>query len=56
LIVSVGEGQEVKNIGGTNMKLKVLIGSGDKIGLLTLPFLVIGIILNILFEQLNTKW
>jgi len=29
--------------------LKALIGSGDKIGLFTLPFLVIGLILNILF-------
>jgi len=31
------------------MKLKVLVGSGDRIGLLTLPFLIIGLILNILF-------
>ena len=31
------------------MKLKELVGSGDKIGLLTLPFLVIGLILNIIF-------
>ena len=30
------------------MKLKVLVGSGDKIGLLTLPFLVVGLILNVL--------
>jgi protein-S-isoprenylcysteine O-methyltransferase Ste14 len=29
------------------MKLKALVGSGDKIGLLTLPFLVIGLVLNI---------
>ena len=28
------------------MKLKELVGSGDKIGLFVLPFLVIGIILN----------
>jgi len=34
------------------MKLKVLVGSGDKIGLLTLPFLIIGLILNILFPSL----
>jgi protein-S-isoprenylcysteine O-methyltransferase Ste14 len=33
--------------GGKNMKLKALVGSGDKIGLLTLPFLIIGLILNI---------
>jgi protein-S-isoprenylcysteine O-methyltransferase Ste14 len=31
------------------MKLKYLVGSGDKIGLLVLPFIVIGLILNILF-------
>ena len=30
------------------MKLKILVGSGDKIMLFTLPFLVIGLILNIL--------
>jgi protein-S-isoprenylcysteine O-methyltransferase Ste14 len=30
------------------MKLKALVGSGDKIMLLTLPFLVIGLIWNIL--------
>jgi protein-S-isoprenylcysteine O-methyltransferase Ste14 len=29
--------------------LKVLVGSGDRIGLFTLPFLVVGVILNILF-------
>jgi protein-S-isoprenylcysteine O-methyltransferase Ste14 len=34
------------------MKLKVLVGSGSKIGLFTLPFLVIGLILNILFPSL----
>lgn len=34
------------------MKLKVLVGSGDKIGLLTLPFLLVGLILNILFPSL----
>ncbi len=33
------------------MNLKELVGSGDKIGLLTLPFLVIGLILNILFPS-----
>lgn len=30
------------------MKLKVLVGSGDKIMLLVLPFLIIGLILNIM--------
>ncbi len=34
------------------MKLKTLVGSGDKIGLLTLPFLIIGLILNFLFPTL----
>ena len=34
------------------MKLKVLVGNGRKIGLLTLPFLIIGLILNIIFPSL----
>ena len=34
------------------MKLKVLVGSGDKILLLTLPFLIMGLILNIMFPSL----
>ncbi|UCG92780.1 MAG: isoprenylcysteine carboxylmethyltransferase family protein [candidate division WOR-3 bacterium] len=34
------------------MKLKELVGSGDKIGLLTLPFLIIGLVLNILHPSL----
>jgi len=29
------------------MKLKLLVGSGDRIGLVTSPFLIIGLILNI---------
>jgi protein-S-isoprenylcysteine O-methyltransferase Ste14 len=33
------------------MKLKVLVGSGDRIGLLTLPFLIVGLILNIVFPS-----
>lgn len=33
------------------MKLKILVGSGRKIGIFTLPWLVAGIILNILFPQ-----
>lgn len=33
------------------MKLKVLVGSGDRIMLLTLPFLIVGVILNILFPS-----
>ncbi len=38
--------------GEKNMKLKVLVGSGNKIGLLTLPFLVIGSVSNLLFPSL----
>jgi protein-S-isoprenylcysteine O-methyltransferase Ste14 len=34
------------------MKLKVLVGNGKKIGLLTLPFLIIGLILNIINPSL----
>lgn len=34
------------------MKLKILVGSGKKIGLLALPFLVIGLILNIMMPSL----
>lgn len=33
------------------MKLKALVGSGDKIGLFTLPFLLVGVILNMLFPS-----
>jgi protein-S-isoprenylcysteine O-methyltransferase Ste14 len=33
------------------MKLNDLVGSGDKVGLFTLPFIVIGIGLNILFPH-----
>ena len=31
------------------MKLKILVGSGRKIGLFTLPFLVAGVILNLIW-------
>jgi protein-S-isoprenylcysteine O-methyltransferase Ste14 len=31
------------------MNLKTLVGSGDRIGLFTLPFLVVGLILNIAY-------
>lgn len=34
------------------MKLKTLVGSGDKIGMLTLPFLIVGLILNVMFPSL----
>ena len=33
------------------MKLKVLVGNGRKIGLFTLPFLIVGIPLNIIFPE-----
>jgi protein-S-isoprenylcysteine O-methyltransferase Ste14 len=33
------------------MKLSVLVGSGDRIGLLTLPFLIAGLVLNIMFPS-----
>ena len=33
------------------MKLKVLVGNGKKIGLLTAPFLLIGLILNIIYPS-----
>lgn len=33
------------------MKLKILVGSGRKIGLFTLPFLAAGVILNVLFPE-----
>ena len=36
------------------MNLKVLVGNGRKIGLLTLPFLTIGLILNILYPAYFT--
>ncbi len=31
------------------MRVKVLVGSGDKIGLVVLPFVVVGVVLNVLF-------
>jgi protein-S-isoprenylcysteine O-methyltransferase Ste14 len=34
------------------VSLKALIGSGDRIGLFTLPFLVVGLILNIVYPSL----
>ena len=34
------------------MKLKTLVGSGDKIGLFTLPFFIVGMILNIMRPSL----
>jgi protein-S-isoprenylcysteine O-methyltransferase Ste14 len=40
-----------ENVGGKKMKLKVLVGSGHRIMLLALPFLAVGLILNILFPS-----
>jgi protein-S-isoprenylcysteine O-methyltransferase Ste14 len=34
------------------MKLKALVGAGDKLGRLALPFLVVGIVLNILYPSI----
>ena len=36
-----------------NMKLTTLVGSGKKIGMFTLPFLITGIMLNILFPAVG---
>lgn len=33
------------------MDLKVLVGSGDRIGLLTLPFLLVGLVANVLWPS-----
>jgi protein-S-isoprenylcysteine O-methyltransferase Ste14 len=33
------------------VKLKVLVGSGDKIGLFVLPFVLAGLVLNVLFPS-----
>lgn len=40
-----------KNTGGAKIKLTELIGSGDRIGMFTLPVLTIGVVLNILFPS-----
>jgi protein-S-isoprenylcysteine O-methyltransferase Ste14 len=40
-----------KSSGGRNVKLKVLMGRGHRIMLLTLPFLIVGLVLNILFPS-----
>jgi protein-S-isoprenylcysteine O-methyltransferase Ste14 len=49
--LSRGKEKTGKEIGGKNMKLKTLVGSGDRVILLTLPFLIVGLILNILFPS-----
>lgn len=45
---NINQTQINKNI---NMKLKILVGSGRKIGLFTLPFLIAALILNLLFPS-----
>ena len=37
-----------------DMNIRALVGSGDRIGLVTLPFLVVGVVLNITFPSLFT--
>jgi protein-S-isoprenylcysteine O-methyltransferase Ste14 len=37
-----------------NMNIRVLVGSGDRIGLVALPFLIVGVGLNIAFPSLFT--
>ncbi len=37
-----------------DMNVRALVGSGDRIGLVTLPFLVVGVVLNIAFPSLFT--
>jgi protein-S-isoprenylcysteine O-methyltransferase Ste14 len=34
------------------MQVKTLVGSGDRIGLFMLPFIAVGVILNVLFPEL----
>jgi protein-S-isoprenylcysteine O-methyltransferase Ste14 len=36
----------------TKMNVKVLVGSGDRIALFTLPFLIVGLILNVAYPSL----
>jgi protein-S-isoprenylcysteine O-methyltransferase Ste14 len=36
------------------VNIRALVGSGDRIGLVTLPFLVVGVVLNIAFPSLFT--
>jgi protein-S-isoprenylcysteine O-methyltransferase Ste14 len=37
-----------------DMNIRALVGSGDRVGLVTLPFLVVGVVLNITFPSLFT--
>src|SRR5512132_3877128 len=38
--------------GEARMDLRALVGSGDRIGLFTLPFVIVGLILNIAYPAL----
>lgn len=40
-----------RNIEGKNAKLRLLVGSGEKIGLFTLPFIIIGLVLNVIYPS-----
>jgi protein-S-isoprenylcysteine O-methyltransferase Ste14 len=40
----------------TNWSLKALVGSGDRIVLATLPFVVVGVILNVAFPSVVIPW
>lgn len=44
--------QRAESPGASPGGLKRLVGSGDKIGLLLLPFLIVGLLLNVLFPSL----
>jgi protein-S-isoprenylcysteine O-methyltransferase Ste14 len=41
-----------KSTGEENMRLRELVGSGEKIRLLVLPFLIVGVVLNVMFPSL----
>lgn len=42
----------VQSARSATASLKTLVGSGDKIGLFTLPFLIVGVILNVAYPAL----
>jgi protein-S-isoprenylcysteine O-methyltransferase Ste14 len=47
LVDAHGDGGENARWRGDEMNLELLIGSGDRIGLLTLPFLIVGVLLSL---------
>jgi len=49
---SLSNGYVIIRIGGNNMKLKALLGSAVKIAPFVLPFLIVGLILNVLMPSL----